>query len=167
MARAGPLWHPAVGGFRQPTVERLLVGVIEIDRALPRFVAMDALRGQADEYLLRLLFALRTTGLQGVEVTPEQAGAGHRHGVQVPTIDDDAGAFARAAFLPPFRPAPPADIPESKRLQGGSLARVVGADEHHGVAQLELDFGEPLEVGDGELGNHHWPSMRQTESRVW
>ena len=51
-------------------------------------------------------------------------------------------------------PALQTDVPEGEPLHCRSLPGVVRADEHNGVAEVDLDFGEALEVADCQPRRH-------------
>ena len=146
---------PALGESQGAAVERLLVGVVELQPAGPRPVAADTFHQNLDADVASSSPAVRLARVAGAEIAPQQVGGRRRNGHQVSAIDCDPGrppGSGRAA--PPGVPALQARAPQRQRLHGRGLARVVGSDEQDGVAEFDLDAVEALEVVDGEVGQH-------------
>ena len=150
----------AVGQPERPAIERFLVTIVEFEPASPSVPSGYAFDDDFDTHVADVLTAGDFPYVPDVEFPPQQVGARHRHGDEVVAVDRDARAlFGRllsgAFFVPAFEP----HVPQRQRLQRGGLARVVRANEHHGVAELDLDVPKPLEIPNREVGQHGGASL--------
>ena len=82
-----------------------------------------------------------------MKATPQRERARDRY--QVPAVDGYAMTPCRGRHPRPLLiPAPEPGMPEGEDLHRRRLARVVRTNEDHGIAQLDIDFVEPLEVAN-------------------
>ena len=153
---ARSLWHSAVRTVLQAAVERLLISIIKLQRAGPRFVFMNALGRERDINFSGTLFPVFSTGILRVQICPKKPRTGNGNRIQISAIDRDTRSLACGAVIPLFTPPPPAEIPERHGLQGGSLAGIVGADKHDGIAEVNFGVFKPLEVGNRKACDHVW-----------
>ena len=163
--RHAPL--PARVGPQRPAVEALFVDVVELETALPRLRSRNPFYDHVDADVLGALPAAAAVDGADAQLPPQLARREARNTHQIPPVDRRPGPFGRRLISPLLRPAPQSEVPEGEGLQGGGLAGVVRADEHHRVAQLDVDFFEALEVADGEPGQHSRACVGRTgaESR--
>ena len=136
-----------------PAVERLVVGIVELEAARPVTALSNAFDNDVYPYVARLRFTMHPAYVAYMKFAPQEIGFGHGQGDEITAVDRNARAFLRRTFAPPLLvPTLDANVPQGERLHRRSLTRVVGADEYYGTSQLDLDVVESLEVSQGESG---------------
>lgn len=151
----------AVGQPEWPAIERFLVAIVEFEPAPPSVPPGYPFDDDFDAHVAGVLTAGDFPYVPDVEFPPQQVGARHRYGDEVVAVDRDArpffgGLLSGAFFVPAFEP----HVPQRQRLQRGGLARVVRADEHDGIAELDFDVPKPFEVPNREVSQHGGASFR-------
>ena len=143
--------HPVgcltAGHSQRPAVEGLLVRVVELQSTRPAAVVGHPLHDEIDADVAGLGTSLDLAHVSHVQIAPQEVGVRNGDCHEITPIDGHAGPLlGRAPTRPLLVPALETDIPERERLHGGSLAGVVGADEHHRTADLDLDLSKAFEI---------------------
>ena len=130
-------------------VERLLVGVVELEARRPRLARVNPFDVDLDQDISRLLLAGVLVTLTHAQVSPQQVRRRHRQCYQVAAVDRDARAFLRHVARPAlFHPSTHPSVPQRQRLQRRCLARVVRTDKDDAAGKLDLYVLEQLEIAE-------------------
>ena len=90
-----------------------------------------------------------------VQITLQMAGTRMGNCKQIPAVDCCPWArFWSVLACKLFISSLDAHVPQGQSLHGRGFPRVVGANEHDGIPQLDLDLAKAFEVADGELSEH-------------
>jgi hypothetical protein len=132
-----------------------LIRVVELETTFPWGVVSDARDQDVDPDIPGVLFPVVSADSPNVQVSPQQIGIWHRYGNQITPIDGHAGPLLGGVFRRAFLyPLAETGFPQGERLQGGCLTRIVGPDENHGLAQLDLNVVKAFEVFDSQTSKH-------------
>ena len=150
--------HPRPGLARvqahRPAVERLLVGVVELQAAAPGAPLAHAVDDDLDTDAAGAALAPRRAYVPHPQIAPQQVRLRYRKRDQVAPVHGYAGTHLRHFPVALLVPALQPHVPQRERLQRRGLARVVGADEDHRVAQLDDNLVETFEIANGQSGQH-------------
>lgn len=139
-----------LGEPKRAAVERLLVGVVELQTARPVLSLRNPLYNDVNPYVLSPLLPPHLAHVPDMQIPPQQIRVRHWHGNQVTPVDRHPRSLLWGRL--PFSslvPSAKADAPQSQRLQSSGFARVVRTNEDHRVPQLDRDLFKALEVADG------------------
>ena len=143
------------GASQWPAIERLFIGIVELQATGPGSVLHYALDNNIDSHVPSFLPAAVLAHFPHVQVPPQEVRTWYRYGNQISAVDGHSRALFRCGLSRPFLvPTLEPDVPEGQRLHGGGFSRVVRSGEDHRIAQFDLDLSKTLEVADGEFGEH-------------